>query len=324
MTMGIVLAGAQVSFADNSIELSSDLSFGRKGEQVTALQDFLRGKGYFTASSTGYFGKITENAVIQYQKEKKLNSVGFVGPLTRKAINEEIKNLAIVKEDDGHNVKNSLDVDGVYTGVLPCASCEGIETSINLTNGKYTLVEKYLKRKVLVSTTTGAFIWKDNTTIALGAEATGTPSVLYAVTENKLTRLDMEGNQVTGTTAPFYVLNKVVKVVSPVEDKKWKMVELNGKEISGTVEDYYVIFHSKDTRLETKAGCNQMGGKYTLDGYAFKSSEVFSTMMACENMDDEQAFSKVLETADNISYSETSLSFNKARMAPLARFELVK
>lgn len=325
MMVGIALTGVSVSFAEESDELLGDLRLGHKNEQVRVLQDFLREKGYFDIDSTGYFGKITANAVSRYQKEKGIDSIGRVGPRTRKEVNNDIKKIKdFRKKGDGHNAQNSLDIDGVYTGTLPCASCAGIETSLELNKGTYTLTEKYLKDEGFVSTTTGAFTWKDKNIIVLGNIATGTRSVMYRVTENKVTQLDMDGNTVTGATASSYVLGKVMKKVSSVEDKKWKMVELEGKAIIGSVESYYIVLHSKEGRLETKAGCNQMGGMYTLDGYRFKTSGVFSTMMACENMEDEQAFSKVLELADNISYSDTSLSFNKARMAPLARFELVK
>ena len=33
---------------------------------------------------------------------------------------------------DEHNSRNALTWYGVYTGVIPCADCEGIETSITL------------------------------------------------------------------------------------------------------------------------------------------------------------------------------------------------
>ncbi|MBP6948742.1 MAG: copper resistance protein NlpE N-terminal domain-containing protein [Candidatus Pacebacteria bacterium] len=325
MAGGIALTGIYVSFAEENDELSFDLKFGQRGTQITKLQDFLIEKGYLNTNSTGYFGRMTANAVARYQKENNLDSVGRVGPLTRKAMNKDMRTLKeFKKKGDDHSTQNSLDVDGVYSGTLPCASCSGIETTLELNKGTYTLVEKYLKSDTLVSTTTGSFTWKDKNVIQLTGIATGTRSVMYKVGENTITQLNMDGNMVTGETAPFYTLKKVVATGYFVEDKKWKMVELEGKPITGSVETYYIVLHSKEKRLETKAGCNQMGGMYTLDGYRFKTSGVFSTMMACENMNDEQAFSKVLELADNISYSETNLSFNKARMAPLARFELVK
>lgn len=49
-----------------------------------------------------------------------------------------------------------------------------------------------------------------------------------------------------------------------------------------------------------------------------------STMMACEEMEVENGLNKVLVTVDNFSLGKDTLSLNKARMAPLARFAAVK
>jgi heat shock protein HslJ len=49
-----------------------------------------------------------------------------------------------------------------------------------------------------------------------------------------------------------------------------------------------------------------------------------TTMMACENMDVESGLNKALVAADNYTIKGDILSLNKARMAPLARFQAVK
>jgi len=48
--------------------------------------------------------------------------------------------------------------------------------------------------------------------------------------------------------------------------------------------------------------------------------KVATTLMACPNSETEQKLIRVLETMDNYSLGENSLSLNKARMAPLAKF----
>jgi len=48
-----------------------------------------------------------------------------------------------------------------------------------------------------------------------------------------------------------------------------------------------------------------------------------STMMMCANMDVESKLYQVLEAADNYAVNGDKLVLNKARMAPLARFEVV-
>lgn len=60
-----------------------------EAELVSELQKFLA--GYFDVGEivTGYFGRVTQNYVIQFQKEKGLPALGIVGSLTRAAIAAE-------------------------------------------------------------------------------------------------------------------------------------------------------------------------------------------------------------------------------------------
>jgi heat shock protein HslJ len=46
-------------------------------------------------------------------------------------------------------------------------------------------------------------------------------------------------------------------------------------------------------------------------------------MMACPDMSVEDAFMKAMQEVDNYSLADGKLSLNKARMAPLLRFEAV-
>ncbi|NEO20721.1 MULTISPECIES: peptidoglycan-binding protein [unclassified Moorena] len=56
---------------------------GRRGADVTEVQRRLRELGYFNRQPTGYFGSITKNAVIRFQRDKGLPADGEVGPRTR-------------------------------------------------------------------------------------------------------------------------------------------------------------------------------------------------------------------------------------------------
>jgi peptidoglycan hydrolase-like protein with peptidoglycan-binding domain len=51
--------------------------------QVTLLQKFLLIQGYFHSTPTGVFGKVTQSAVMAYQKKEGLPVTGAVGPKTR-------------------------------------------------------------------------------------------------------------------------------------------------------------------------------------------------------------------------------------------------
>ena len=65
------------------------LNIGSSGQEVRELQQRLRDLGYFTYPQiTGYFGKVTQEAVIKLQKAYNLiPPAGYVGPGTRKVLN---------------------------------------------------------------------------------------------------------------------------------------------------------------------------------------------------------------------------------------------
>ncbi len=109
-----------------------------------------------------------------------------------------------------------------------------------------------------------------------------------------------------------------------IEDKRWKLVELNGKPVDKSEETHYIILHSENKRAEAKADCNVLGLPYELKGeFQIKFNNGISTMMACPPGNIEQEFVETLMRVDNFTTNGKVLSLNKARMAPLARFELV-
>ena len=65
---------------------SSILRVGSRGSQVTSLQQRLKQLGYFKGNPTGYFGRITKNAVISFQRSQGLKTDGIVGSNTWKAL----------------------------------------------------------------------------------------------------------------------------------------------------------------------------------------------------------------------------------------------
>src|SRR5690554_2181081 len=66
---------------------------------------------------------------------------------------------------DGSDAKTALDWSGTYSGVLPCADCEGIQTELTLKeDGNYILTSEYLTgaKNGFVETKKGAFSWEGN------------------------------------------------------------------------------------------------------------------------------------------------------------------
>ena len=148
--------------------------------------------------------------------------------------------------------------------------------------------------------------------------------------ENSLTQLDSSGNKIAGALASKYVLTKSIVGDSSnaaLVETYWKLTELMGKKVKPTPQDkkeVHIILKKQENRIQGFAGCNTISGVYELKpGNRISFSKVITTMMACPDMSTEDQFKKVIERADNYSIKGNHLSLNKARMAPLARFEAV-
>lgn len=120
---------------------------------------------------------------------------------------------------------------------------------------------------------------------------------------------------------------KKTTATTSLEGTKWKLVELRGKPVSQTQmgKDVYLQLDQKDHRISGFSGCNGFGGTYALkEGNRIELSQMMGTLMACPDLETETAFLEVLRTVDNYNHNGKTLQLNKARMAPLAKFEAVK
>jgi uncharacterized lipoprotein NlpE involved in copper resistance len=120
---------------------------------------------------------------------------------------EKSKNTDLAAADK-HTSQNSLDWQGTYFGILPCASCEGIETQITLSDSTYKLSLSYLGEDTSGSfTQTDFFRWNEagNTITLDNREAPNQ----YFVGENKLIHLNQNGERITGDLARKYHLSKI-------------------------------------------------------------------------------------------------------------------
>lgn len=262
---------------------------------------------------------------------------------------------------DHHTSQLSLDYIGTYIGTVPCADCQGIETTLTLLDEtNYELQTLYKGKSKVPFVNKGTYSWHESgNKIKLDGIKDGEGASLYQVVENGLIQLDLNGNRITGELGRNYLLQKELpsleideaemqsimqQIQADVEKKvseqvvarnqksvlgtKWQLVELNGKPVTNkdAKTKPYFIQLNKDNRFAAFAGCNSMMGQYELnqETMRIKFSKVAATLMACQDMEVEQAFAKVIETVDNYSLSGKSLSLNKARMAPLARFEAIE
>ncbi len=76
------------SAASSSNNFNRDLTIGSKGNDVKVLQEFLKEQGFFNRETSDYFGSITKNALIQFQKKAGVSPAsGYFGAKTRDYIN---------------------------------------------------------------------------------------------------------------------------------------------------------------------------------------------------------------------------------------------
>lgn len=123
-------------------------------------------------------------------------------------VSDESKNETGFNPDPAHTSQNALDYWGTYSGTLPCADCEGIQTELVL-NEDETFVRTltYLgKPEPNVFTEEGTYYWNEaGTEIQLtGAEGANQ----YKVGENILWQLDLNGDPITGELAEYYEFRK--------------------------------------------------------------------------------------------------------------------
>lgn len=223
----------------------------------------------------------------------------------------------------GDNSRNALDWAGTYRGTLPCADCEGIDTRITLNgDGTYRHEALYVGKSKEPIVTEGAFAWEsDGGRITL----TGLEGMhRYRVGEEVLIMLDAEGNAITGELADRYRLPREAKggAAITLEGPRWVLVELMGKAVDAksNPKEAFITFDGKEKRATGSAGCNSFFGGYESDGNGrLRFDKLGMTMMACMDPNREAEFTKALEQVDNYTLADSTLSLNKARMAPLMR-----
>lgn len=113
------------------------------------------------------------------------------------------------KEEDKKPETAEAKWAGTYEGTLPCADCEGIETSIVLkADNTFEKTDTYLKGEQKDTfTESGTLTWdeaKSQVTLV-----NGSGSFMYKVSDKSLTALDSQGKEVSGELASHYVLNKI-------------------------------------------------------------------------------------------------------------------
>ena len=117
-------------------------------------------------------------------------------------------NLASSESID-HTAIKARDHIGWYKGLLPCADCDGIETSLYLmANNAYLLTKVYTGLEDgKAYKNIGDFEWSDDGTMVTLSNMGDAPNK-FIVEDTRAIQLDKEGNRVEGDLADQYILSK--------------------------------------------------------------------------------------------------------------------
>ena len=103
-TAGSSYTAASASAADtSSAALSRTLKNGMSGDDVYTLQNLLASFGYFYATPTGYFGDLTEAALMAFQTDYGLAADGLAGPITQNCLLQGTANNYASGSADGQS-----------------------------------------------------------------------------------------------------------------------------------------------------------------------------------------------------------------------------
>jgi heat shock protein HslJ len=114
--------------------------------------------------------------------------------------------------------------------------------------------------------------------------------------------------------------------IPSLTETTWQLTELRGEPLAvaaGTKRPHLTL-KAQGSQVQGFGGCNSFTGPYELnDGNRIKFGVLAATMMACPEMEVESRLFEVLGMTDNYALTRQGLSLHRARMAPLARFEVI-
>lgn len=215
----------------------------------------------------------------------------------------------------GDNSMISLDWDGTYQGILPCADCPGIKTQLVLNKDlTYQIKTSYLERGVGLDTE-GEFSWnKAGNIITLDDNY----PQKYLVGENQLFSLDGDGNKITGDLATRFIL---IKAIIELYNKNWKLISLNNKPVISDVKQAFIVFDENENAVSGNTGCNNFFGTFELSGEnGIKFSELGMTKMACIGENPEKEFVEIMGKTTNYSLTLNCLILKDSSGNNLATF----
>ncbi|MDR0543062.1 MAG: META domain-containing protein [Dysgonamonadaceae bacterium] len=222
------------------------------------------------------------------------------------------------------NYRETAQWTGIYYGVVPCADCPGIDVELTLNSDLTYSMKRIYKDREGVFNNSGKFTWnKTGTQIDLKDVKEYGAFEHFLVQDEKLILLSITGDIMADVNMDDYTLtkNKAIPLSDGLTDKYWKLVEIMGRPV--TSSEAHIQFKTNGT-VNGSLGCNTFNGNYTRpQDLRIRFSNLTNTLKMCVDISIENDLKQVLQQTDSYYLNGDQLILNRARMAPLARFEAI-
>lgn len=205
----------------------------------------------------------------------------------------------------GDTSRTSVDWMGAYTGVIPCADCEGIRTDIILSEeGFYRWKQEYLGKSSQIFDVHGTFTWDETGGNVLLKGVFGEDKWLR-VGENKVDILDKNKHLIISHTGNYTLQKKSFDrsfIPTLLEENYLKFIEINEDKYGIHDISPYLFLDKQEKRFYGFGGCNRLMGIYKIsDDNRILFSSIASTRMTCPKIQIEQNVLDILQKSQNYS-----------------------
>jgi heat shock protein HslJ len=117
--------------------------------------------------------------------------------------------------------------------------------------------------------------------------------------------------------------NPEMKPLASFDNTRWKLIKLMGVDTVPILnKDVFIQFNKSDSTMKGYAGCNNLMGKYIVDGTNLKMGPAAMTRMICppDNMKVEDNLAKAINATDNFQIKGEHLELRKGEVV-LAEFQ---
>lgn len=233
-----------------------------------------------------------------------------------------------ISSDNDSNEKTE-EISGVYAGLLPCADCPGIETTLTINpDNSFEISQVYIDRDSGPFISSGKITKGDKDNIWVFKNRYN--ETFYQFEDSALIMLNKDQERIQGLLEEHYILKKKEdeqkdELMLALNGRKWILATIAGLDSLPEMEarDPHIIFDAEEQRIHGFAGCNSFFGQYQIKPDSKISfANIASTKMYCANtMELETAFLKALSDCKEVSVTGNTLQLLNAEGQTIAVFE---